>query len=45
MFGAPGPRGQDQGAPGQREERRGGAHQLHALQVRHGRDDIIFATL
>ena len=41
LCGAPWPRGQDQGAPGQREERRGGAHQLHALQVRRGRDDLI----
>ena len=33
VYRAPGPRGQDPGAPGQGEERHRGPHQPHALQV------------
>ena len=41
LCGASGPRGQDQAAPGQGEERHGGPHQLHALQVRQAMSELL----
>ena len=41
LCGASGPRGQDQAAPGQGEERHCGPHQLHALQVRQAMRELL----